>query len=103
MALCLCFIYLSPYISPARPGVCDVGSCQAACLADYFTLEEGRVSAATNACSGYTALIAGVCTDVCDEDEGEDPAAFQEVRNQLLLERSKYRSSEFFVFVVPGG
>ena len=62
--------------------MCDVGSCHAECLADYFSSssEVNGASPSNNACDGYAALIEGVCSDLCVEEDGEDTVAFQDVR-----------------------
>lgn len=57
-----------------------MGSCHAECLADNFSSEDGSTSASTDVCDGYAALIDGVCSSICSEENGEDQAAFQNVR-----------------------
>lgn len=66
---------------PVATGVCDVGDCEALCLADYFSGEgDGGVSSSNGACDGYQALMSEVCGDICSTSGREMMADFQEVR-----------------------
>lgn len=65
--------------------MCEIGECQSGCLSDLFWGDDAEMLA-SGTCDGYSALIAGGCSDVCPED---DEGALQQASGKTESESDK--------------